>query len=134
MAHAASVIQLGLFAWIMTKGTPVWMKDVSIANDISISEEWVVFLGYSIIWLVIFFYTCWQLRNRRIAARLVAAFITRIRNEIDYVPPQRGAITECLSDLSSETVDVWLLIGESLIYGGHIIMLLFVLSKTFSNT
>jgi hypothetical protein len=52
MAHAASVIQLGLFAWIMTKGTPVWMKDVSIANDISISEEWVVFLGYSIIWLV----------------------------------------------------------------------------------
>jgi len=128
MAHAALVIQIGLFAWIMTKGTPDWVEDISIP------KEWVFFLGYFIMWLLIFLYTVWQLNNRKRAAKLVATLITCIKERIGYVQPQDKIITKYFSKLSEETKGKGFFKGELPIYFGHIIILIFVFLKTVSNT
>jgi len=132
MAHSALVIQLGLFAWIMTKGTPEWLKDIPISKDISIPKEWVFFSGYFIMWLLIFSYTIWQLNRRKEAAKLVAALTNRIKEELGYVPPQDKIITEYLSKISRETEDKGFFKGELFIYAGHILILIFVILKTVS--
>lgn len=127
MAHAALVVQLGLFAWIMT--TDVWPP--KWVNDICISKEWGAFVGYLLIWLLIFWYTRWQLNNRKRAAKLVAALITCIKERIGYVQPQDEIITEYLSKLSEETKDKGFFKGELPIYFGHIIILILVILRTF---
>jgi len=126
MAHAALVIQLGLFAWMITKGIPEWVKDISIP------KEWAAFFGYFIMWLLIFSYTIWQLNRRKEAAKLVAALTNRITEEIRYVPPQDKIITEYLSKISRETEDKGFFKGELFIYAGHILILIFVILKTVS--
>lgn len=56
MAHAAVVLQIGLFVWIMSK------------DGSELIEKGCVLILFILIWLLIHLYMRWELRNRRWAA------------------------------------------------------------------
>jgi hypothetical protein len=129
MAHAALVVQLGLFAWIMTEDTwpPGWV------NDVYIPSKWVAFTGYFIIWLLILLYTGWQLWHRRRGAKLVAALLNSIRKKIDY-EPQGKIIQGYFRSISEQIKDRWYPKSDVFICLGSILILIFVFLRTLFNT
>jgi len=61
MAHAAVILQIGLFVGIMSMKhwPPKWIPDICC-----IPKEWFAFIGYILMWLLILLYVVWQLRRR----------------------------------------------------------------------
>lgn len=136
MAHAALVIQLGLFAWIMMADVwpPKWVNDINIY--IHMPKEWVTLAVYSLIWLTIFGYTMWQFLNRRRGALLVASLINNIKKGINYEP--KDEITEKYFKKIEKQIKrkrfPWFPWSDFFICLGYILILILVWSKTLSKT
>jgi len=76
MAHAAVLLQVGLFAAVMWADQwPGWLQNIKWTRHIQLSPEAAGFTGFAIIWLLVHIYVRWQLRNRREAAVQVAAMM-----------------------------------------------------------
>ncbi len=131
MAHAAVVIQLGLFAWIIMADVwpPKWVNDV----DICMSRRLVTFIVYLLMWFAISGYTVWQLWNRRKAAQLVASLLNNIKTKIKY-EPKNEILEEYFDKILREIKPKWFTKSDYFIFFGYLLILFLVGLKTFSKT
>lgn len=130
MAHSAVVIQIGLFAGIMSMKhwPPKWIQPLIIP------EEWVAFTGYFLVWLLILLYVCWQLDKRRKAACKVKKQIASLR-QLAINSEQNSKSKQKLEELFGKLMikdaeDKGPVFSEVLIYIGTVLMLIAVLLRT----
>lgn len=78
MAHAGLVVQIALCAAVlsMEPWPPDWIPGLKI------SPKYVVLVGYFILWLLIYIFTCWQLEKRSEAAEYVRTQIAYLKSKL----------------------------------------------------
>jgi hypothetical protein len=122
MAHAGLLVQIALFAGVLSMNPwpPAWAYSI---KD-SISPQWITFIIYSFLWLIIGLFTCWQLKKRNDAQEFIKMQIEYLEKEL--VPENKQ---KKVGDLYSSKGSTWLHVF--LIIMANLIMLAIVVANIF---
>ena len=130
MAHAAVLLQIGLFAGIisMKHWPPSWVQPIYC-----IPKEWVAFIGYLLMWLLVLLYVNWQLRKRKKAADKIREQIEQLKKWAN--PQSNKELDELFRKLMIQKAeDKGPIFPRWLIYIGTGLMLIAVLWRTILVT